>query len=161
MWGQLTTYQQLHYLEVVKHDMKLGKKMQWQEDHQGLMKAKRALSYVVNLEFLDPIYEKLGNLSSGNTTIEKKDSPSIAARDIRRILNPSGSYSDGVNGTCKYYIRNISADKYSRIVIDVEMINYSLSDVGSLSSLKLNLKEEIREAAYTESGGYTLAVTVY
>lgn len=153
IWDKLNYYEKKGYVDVTKGQMKFQDKKKWEEDHPILTGTKKAINYIVNLEFIPT-----GSSSSG--TIRKKDSIQQAAKDIKRMLNSSASYSDGTNGTCKYQIRDVYVSKYNEIIVDVRIVSISLGEYGTDFGLKGNLRSEIYDTVISESGGYPLKVDI-
>lgn len=155
IWDKLNYYEKKGYVDVVKSQMKYEDKKNWEEAHPILTGTKKIINHIVSLDWVPT-----PGVSSG-TTIKKKDSPEQAARDIKRILNYSGTYGDGQNGTCHYTIHEVSVNKYNEIYVRVETSSISLGEYGNASILRSNLRNEIYDATYSESGGFSLRVDVY
>ena len=152
-----------YYKDYLKDRKKYEDKENWKNDHPVLTGVGKGIGYVFSGQLLYDVVDKIAPIGNGGS-IEKKDSAEQAAKDIKRILRSSGTYSDGTHGSCHYVFRDIYADKYDQIVIDVEASNYhceNMSTVDVPSLIRDNLYREIYDSVYSESGGFNIKLTVY
>lgn len=152
------------YKDHLEKTKKYEQKEKWKEDHPILTNVGKGVNYVFSGQLLYDAVDKISPYSSNSTSVKQKDSAEQAAKDIKRILRSSGTYSDGSNGSCHYYIQSIYADKYDRVIINVSTSNFSYKQMMTVdipSQIRDNLKQEIYDSAYPESGGYSMDITVY
>ena len=148
-----------HYAERKKYEDKEN----WKNDHPILTGVGKGIGYVFSGQLLYDVVDKIAPIGNGGS-VEQKESAQQAAKDIKRMLRSSGTYSDGSHGSCHYEVRDIYADKYDRIVVDVETSNYHCEHMASVdvpSLIRDNLYREIYDSVYPESGGFNLKVNVY